>query len=72
MARMHDTCDAAMSWNGRDGFGWERSSRGRFATRADFPIHDRSPFRGLHVAYDANVCALSIVQRPFSVAPCQP
>jgi hypothetical protein len=30
------------------GFGWETSSRGRFATPADFPLQDRSPHQGLH------------------------
>ena len=30
------------------GFGWEMSSRGRFATPADFPLQDRSPHQGLH------------------------
>ena len=29
--------------NVRD-FGWEMSSRGRFATPADFPLHDCSPY----------------------------
>jgi hypothetical protein len=28
------------------------SSRGRFTTRADFPRHDCSPYRGLHVRRD--------------------
>jgi hypothetical protein len=49
------------------------SSRGRFATPADFPLQDcsprYSPYRGLHVA--AKVWPLSLVQGPFSVAPCQ-
>jgi hypothetical protein len=35
--------------NGRDGFGWERSSRGRFATPAGFPRRDCGPYRGQHV-----------------------
>jgi hypothetical protein len=30
-------------------FGWEMSSRGRFATPADSPLHDGAPYRGLHV-----------------------
>jgi hypothetical protein len=30
-------------------FGWEMSSRGRFATPADSPLHDCSPYRELHV-----------------------
>jgi hypothetical protein len=35
---------------GREGgFGWEMSSRGHFATPADPPRHDGSPYRGLHV-----------------------
>jgi hypothetical protein len=29
-------------------FGWGVSSRGRFATPADFPLHDCSSYRGLH------------------------
>jgi hypothetical protein len=36
------------------------------ATPADFPQHDCSPS-----TYDAKVRGLSIVQGPFSVAPCQ-
>jgi hypothetical protein len=44
-------------------------SRGRFATPADFPQHDCSPYR--RKTYAANVWDLSIVQGPFSVAPCQ-
>jgi hypothetical protein len=31
------------------GFGWGECSRGRFATPADFPRHDCSPYRGLRV-----------------------
>ena len=34
--------------NVRD-FGWEVSSRGRFATPTDFSLHDCSPYRALHV-----------------------
>jgi hypothetical protein len=30
-------------------FRWGVSSRGRFATPADFPLHDCSPYRELHV-----------------------
>jgi hypothetical protein len=44
-------------------------SRGRFATPADFPLQDCSPYRGS--TYEAKVCALSLVQGPCSVAPCQ-
>jgi hypothetical protein len=46
---------------GRD-FGW--GDRSRYATPADFPLHDGSP-------YAAKVCYLSIVQAPFPVAPRQ-
>jgi hypothetical protein len=31
------------------GFGWEMSSRGRFATPADFPLHACSPYSHVHV-----------------------
>jgi hypothetical protein len=52
-------------------FGWERSSRGRFATPADYPRHDGTSYRGLHVHREC----LGFVHRsrdsPFSVAPCQ-
>jgi hypothetical protein len=45
------------------------SSRGRFATSADFPLQDCNPYRGLHVLRER----LGAVHRsrPFSVAPCQ-
>jgi hypothetical protein len=44
-------------------------SRGRDATPADFPRHDGTLYRGLHVRrWGLDV---SIVQGPFSVAPCQ-
>jgi hypothetical protein len=39
-------------------------SRGRFATPADFPLH-------VGTSYDVGVWDLSIIHRPFSVAPCQ-
>jgi hypothetical protein len=48
-------------------FGW--SSRGCFATPADFPRHDCSPYSHLHVRRER--LQVSLVQRPFSVAPCQ-
>jgi hypothetical protein len=44
-------------------------SRGRFATHADSPRHDGTPYRGY--AYDVGVWDLSIMQGPFAVAPCQ-
>jgi hypothetical protein len=31
------------------GFGWEDRSRGRYATPADFPLHDGTPYRGQRV-----------------------
>jgi hypothetical protein len=43
-------------------------SRGRYATPADFPRHGGTPYRGLRVRRFA--WGLSIVQGPFSVAPC--
>jgi hypothetical protein len=46
--------------------GWERSSRGRDAAPADSPLHDGTPYRRLRVRR----WGLSIVQGPFSVAPC--
>jgi hypothetical protein len=45
-------------------------SQGRFATPADFSLHGGSPCTGGYT-YDVGVWALSIVQGPFSVAPCQ-
>jgi hypothetical protein len=44
-------------------------SRGRFATPAEFPRQGRSPYEDY--TYTARVWDLSIVQGPFSVAPCQ-
>ena len=46
------------------------SSRGRFATPADFPQHDGTPYRGLHVRRES-LGFVHRLQRPFSVAPCQ-
>jgi hypothetical protein len=43
--------------------------RGRFVTPADFPLQNCSPHA--HVQYLVQVWDLSIVQGPFSVAPCQ-
>jgi hypothetical protein len=40
-----------------------------FATPADFPRHECTPYRGLHVRHTR--VALSCLQKPFSVAPCQ-
>jgi hypothetical protein len=48
--------------------GGRYRSRGRFATPADFPLHEGTPYRGLHVRRWG--LGLSIVQGPFSVAPC--
>jgi hypothetical protein len=47
--------------------------RGRFATPADFPRHDGSPYRTVYHAntHAAKVWDLSVVQGPFPVAPCQ-
>jgi hypothetical protein len=50
--------------------GGEMSSRGRFVTPADFPRRECSPFRGLR-GTPRTFGILSIVQGPFSVAPCQ-
>jgi hypothetical protein len=49
------------------GLGWEMSSRGRFATPADFPRHDGSPYRGLHVHRDS----LGFVRRSRAIL-CHP
>jgi hypothetical protein len=46
------------------------SSRGCFASPADFPLHDCSAYREGYT-YAAEVWALSLVQGAFSVAPCQ-
>jgi hypothetical protein len=46
----------------------DRSS-GRFATPADFPLHDCSPYS--HADVRRLVWDSSLVQGPFSVAPCQ-
>jgi hypothetical protein len=42
---------AVGNWANRDGrdFGWGVAPRGRFATPADFPLHDGTPHRGLRV-----------------------
>jgi hypothetical protein len=40
--------DKVANRNVRD-FGWEMSSRGRFVTPVDFPLHDCSPDQGLHI-----------------------
>jgi hypothetical protein len=54
----------------RQGFRVGGRSRGRFATPADFPLHDgTTPYPGY--TYGVGVWDLSIVQGPFSVAPCQ-
>jgi hypothetical protein len=45
------------------------SSRGRFATPADFRYVNVARTEGY--TYDANVWDVSLVQGPFSVAPCQ-
>jgi hypothetical protein len=37
------------SCESKRGFGWGGRSRGRFATPADFPRHDRSPYSRAHV-----------------------
>jgi hypothetical protein len=46
------------------------SSRGRFATPADFPLQDCSPCTEGNT-YDTELWALSLVQGPLSVALCQ-
>jgi hypothetical protein len=51
-------------------FGWGNAHSPVFATPADLPRHDGTPYRGC--AYDVGVWILSIVHGPFSVAPCQP
>ena len=51
--------------NGR-GFGWETSSRGRFATPADFPLRDCGSYSHVHAA---KVWDLSIVQRSIFCLP---
>jgi hypothetical protein len=54
--------------NGRD-FEWAISSRGRFATPADFPRHDGTPRRGLHVPRTPRKFgSCPSLQGPFSVA----
>jgi hypothetical protein len=45
-------------------------SRGRFATHADFPPHDCSPYSHVHVRRES-LGFVSLVQGPFPVAPCQ-
>jgi hypothetical protein len=52
------------------GFGWEMGSRGRFATPADFPRHDYSPYSHVPERRES-LGFLSVVQGPFSVAPVQ-
>ena len=49
--------------------GGVMSSRGRYATPAEFPPHDGTPYRRLHVR--CKVWEMSIAQGPFSVAPCE-
>jgi hypothetical protein len=56
-------CERVANRNGRD-FGWEMSSRGRFATPDDFPRHECSPFSHVHVRRERLV-----VNGPFFVAP---
>jgi hypothetical protein len=51
------------------GGGGKNRSRGCYAKPADFPLHD-VPRTGVY-AYDVGVWDSSIVQGPFSVAPCQ-
>ena len=51
------------------GFGWEIAHAAGSPTPADFALHDGSPYRG--DAYDNGVWDSSIVQGPFSIAPCQ-
>jgi hypothetical protein len=50
-------------------FGWEIAHEAVSRRAADFPLHDGTPYRGLHVRL--GVWDLSIVQGPFSVAPYQ-
>jgi hypothetical protein len=57
------------SRNVRD-FGWEMSSRGRFATPADFSLHDGSPYSHVHLRRES-LGFFHIAQGPSSVAPCQ-
>jgi hypothetical protein len=52
--------------NVRD-FGWEMSSRGRFATPADFSLHDCSPYSHVHVRRES----LGFVHRSRPIF-CQP
>jgi hypothetical protein len=59
-----------METNESLGFRWEMSSRGRFATPADFPRHECSPYSHVHVRRER----LGFVHRSgadFPVAPCQ-
>ena len=42
-------CEKPRIVTGRRDFGWERSSRGRFATPADSPLHDCSAYSHVHV-----------------------
>jgi hypothetical protein len=62
-------CDAKVANRNARDFGWEMSSRGRFVTPAD--ISPRIVARTEGYTYAANVWDLSLVQGPFSVAPCQ-
>jgi hypothetical protein len=52
--------------NGRD-FGWEISSRGRFATPAGFTRHECSPYQELHARRES----LGFVHRSRAVF-CRP
>jgi hypothetical protein len=49
------------------GFGWEMSSRGRFATPAEFPRHDCSPYSHVHVRRES----LGFVSRSRTIL-CRP
>jgi hypothetical protein len=49
------------------GFGWEMSSRGRFATPADLPRHDCIPYSHVHVRRDS--WDLYIVQGTIFLPP---
>jgi hypothetical protein len=66
--RPRDACSdgEVANRNGRD-FGWEMSSRGRFATPADFPRRDCSPYSHVHVRRES----LGFVHRPRAIF-CRP
>jgi hypothetical protein len=49
LAALPPYSDAKVANRDVGGFGWEMSSRGRYVTPADSPLHDGSPYRELRV-----------------------